>query len=215
MPRYTTVLFDLDGTLIDSIELILESYHHTFAVYGLPPRPDDELVRGIGIPLRSLLAGYSKDPGLVDAMVETYRAWNLDHHDRRVSVYPGAAECVRALGRAGVRLGLVTSKGRHSALRGLALAALTELFPVLVCAEDVTRPKPHREPVDRALSLLGASAEDALFVGDSLHDMHAGRHAEVATGAALWGPFSREDLRASEPRHWLEKPADVLALVLG
>lgn len=215
MPRYNTVLFDLDGTLIDSIRLILDSYHHTFEVHGLPARTDEELVMGVGTPLRITLAKYTDDPGKTDALVETYRAYNLAHHDTRVSAFPGVVDCVRELRAAGVRLAIVTSKARHATQKGLALAGLAEAFPVLVCADDVTRAKPHREPVDRALALLGAASGEALFVGDSLHDMHAGRGAEVATGAALWGPFSREHLATAEPDHFLESPEKILELVLG
>jgi pyrophosphatase PpaX len=215
MARKTTVLFDLDGTLIDSIRLILDSYHHTFAVHGLPARPDDELLRGVGTPLRTQLAGYTNDPGEVTALVETYRAYNLAHHDDRVRAYPGAVSCVEGLARSGVRLGIVTSKNRHSTDKGLHIAGLSAFFQVVVSSDDVQRPKPHREPVDVALSRLGARAEEAIFVGDSLHDMHAGRSAEVATGAALWGPFSRAELSSSEPDHWLDSFEDLLSLVLG
>jgi pyrophosphatase PpaX len=215
MLRYTTVLFDLDGTLLDSIRLILECYRHTFAVHGMPARPEEELLRGIGTPLRAQLAACSDDPRVVESMVATYRAWNHDKHDSSVAPYAGVVGCVRALDRAGVRLGIVTSKARPGALQGLSLMGLSALFPVLVCGEDVTNAKPHREPVDRALFLLNARSDEALFVGDSLHDMHAGRSAEVETGAALWGPFTREELSPSEPTHWLESPEDILALVLG
>jgi len=215
MRRYTTVLFDLDGTLIDSIRLILDSYHHTFAVHGLPACADDMLLRGVGTPLRTQLSGYSDDPAAVLAMIETYRAYNLAHHDTCVRPYPGAVACVRALVERGVKVAIVTSKNRHSTERGLEVSGLTGVFPVLVCADDVTNPKPHKEPVDLALARLGALHGEAIFVGDSLHDMHAGRSAGVATGAALWGPLSREDLAPSEPSHWLDKPEDLLPLVLG
>jgi len=215
MPRYKTVLFDLDGTILDSIRLILDSFHYTFEVYGLPPRPEDELVRVIGQPLKVYFKRYSEDPAVVDAMVETYRAWNLEKHDAHVRVYAGIPQCVRALQEAGIRLGLVTSKGRHSAKRGLALAGLVEAFSVVICAEDVKNPKPHREPVDRALELLEGRPEEAIFIGDSHHDMHAGRSAEVATGAALWGPFTREDLAETRPSYWLERPEDILGVVMG
>jgi pyrophosphatase PpaX len=116
---------------------------------------------------------------------------------------------------AGVRLGVVTSKNRGGTQRGLRAAGLADAMEVLVCADDVTRPKPHREPVDRAVALLGAEAGATLFVGDSVHDMRAGRAAGVGTGAALWGPFGREHLAPSEPAHWLAEPGEVVALVLG
>jgi len=215
MPRKTTVLFDLDGTLIDSIRLILESFHHTFAVFGLPPRPDAELLRGIGTPLRNQFAKYSRDPADVETLVDTYRAHNLAHHDAQVKAFPGAVACVKALSLAGVRLGIVTSKNRHTTEKGLLVSGLVEFFPVIITSDDVERPKPHREPVDLALSKLGALAEEAIFVGDSLHDMHAGKSAAVATGAALWGPFTRDDLASSAPDHWLDSFEDLLSLVLG
>jgi pyrophosphatase PpaX len=89
------------------------------------------------------------------------------------------------------------------------------MFDLLVCADDVERPKPHPEPVHRALRELDAEGGRTLFVGDSVHDMESGRAAGVATGAVLWGPFSREDLAGSSPDHWLEGPEELRELVLG
>ena len=89
------------------------------------------------------------------------------------------------------------------------------MFDLLVCADDVENPKPHPEPVLRALGELDASAERTVFVGDSVHDMRSGRAAGVDTAAALWGPFGREDLATTEPDHWLEGPDDLRRLVVG
>ncbi|WP_206080772.1 HAD-IA family hydrolase [Polyangium aurulentum] len=215
MRRYTTVLFDLDGTLIDSIKLILDSYRHTFARHGLPAQADEHFLRGIGTPLAVQLAFWATESLGVEALIQTYRTYNLANHDTCVKAYPGAVECVRALVAAGIRLGVVTSKNRDGTLRGLAIAGLVDAFEVLVCSDDVTNGKPHREPVDRAVELLGARREETLFVGDSIHDMLSGRHAEVHTAAALWGPFKREELVPSEPTHWAKTPGDVVDIVLG
>ena len=215
MPRYRTVLFDLDGTLIDSISLILDSYHHTFETFGLPKRRSTEWLVGIGTPLRVHLAAWARDEAMLEAMIAVYRAYNLTHHDARVRAYPGIVAAVRALAAAGVRLGLVTSKNRSGAERGLIAAGLHGAMEAMICADDVENPKPHREPVDRAVAKLSADPAETLFVGDSVHDMHAGKAATVGTGAALWGPFSRADLEASEPSHWLASPEDLLRLVLG
>jgi len=215
MRRYTTVLFDLDGTLIDSIGLILRSFHHTFAAHGLPPQTDAVHLAGVGTPLREQFVPWAADEAALEAMIATYRAHNIAHHDAEVRAYPGVVAAVRALAAGGVRLGVVTSKNRVGTRRGLVAAGLEDAIEVRVCADDVTRPKPHREPVDRAVALLGAEPEATLFVGDSVHDMHAGRSAGVGTGAALWGPFAREDLAPSAPAHWLAEPRDVVRLVLG
>ena len=215
MRTYSTVLFDLDGTLIDSIGLIVDSFHHTMDAFGLPRQRDEAWLAGIGTPLRGVLSSWARDEAMLDGLLATYRAYNIEHHDARVRAYPGAREVVLELAASGVRLGVVTSKNRQGTQRGLQAAGLSGVIEVLVCAEDVTRPKPHREPVDRAVSLLSADREATLFVGDSLHDLHAGRAAEVHTGAALWGPFARADLERGQPSHWLASPGEVLALALG
>jgi pyrophosphatase PpaX len=214
-PRFQAVLLDLDGTLIDSIGLILESFHHTFAAFGLPLQTDEHWLRGIGTPLRQVMAPYVESEAQLDAMLAAYRAHNFALHDARVAAYPGASEAVRALAEAGVKLAVVTSKSQPGTDRGLRVAGLETLIAVRICAEDVQHPKPHREPVDKAMAALGVGAAESLFVGDSVHDMHAGKAAEVATGAALWGPFSRADLEPSHPAHWLSTPADLVRLVLG
>src|SRR6266699_6845061 len=118
----STFLFDLDGTLIDSIELILESYRHTLKAHrGIEP-PDDVWMAGLGTPLWVQFRDWTTDPAEISAMVETYRTYNLAHHDAMVRPYDGVAAQVRALKQAGKRLGLVTSKLRNGALRGLRVA---------------------------------------------------------------------------------------------
>ena len=89
MAAIQTVLFDLDGTLIDSVRLILDSYHHTLAAHGLPPRTDEDWLRGVGTPLSVQFAEWRDDRGTLEAMIATYREYNLAHHDRMVTVYPG------------------------------------------------------------------------------------------------------------------------------
>jgi pyrophosphatase PpaX len=215
MQPLRTVLFDLDGTLIDSVRLILDSYHHTLAAHGLPPRSDDDWLRGVGTPLTVQFAEWRDERGTVEALIATYREYNLKHHDRMVTVYPGVVEVVARLKAAGIATGLVTSKNRSGAVRGLTLAKLESLMDVLVCADEVTNPKPHPEPVETAVRLLGAERAATVYVGDSIHDMQSGRAAGVRTAAALWGPFGRGHLEGAGPDYWLERPKDVLAMVLG
>jgi pyrophosphatase PpaX len=212
MTRLTSVLFDLDGTLIDSIRLILDSYHHTLATHGIAARSDDEWLRGIGTPLRVQFTEWAESPG-IEAMIATYRDYNLAHHDTRVLPYPGIVEMVRTVRHAGLHTGLVTSKNRTGAMRGLRLCGLDEAMDVLVGADDVEHPKPHPEPVLRALSALGQPPEAAMYVGDSIHDMEAGRAAGVRTAAVLWGPFGRGHLEGSRPDYWLERPDELEPLV--
>jgi pyrophosphatase PpaX len=213
MPNIRTVLFDLDGTLIDSVRLILDSYHHTLATHGLPPRTDEEWLEGVGTPLSAQFATWQETDGMLDALIATYREYNLKHHDRMVTAYPGVVDVVRVLKEDGVATGLVTSKNRSGALRGLTLARLESLMDVLVCADEVENPKPHPEPVEKAVRLLGSDPATTVYVGDSIHDMRSGRAAGVRTAAVLWGPFGRSHLEGSQPDYWLEKPEELLGVV--
>jgi pyrophosphatase PpaX len=214
MARIQTTLFDLDGTLIDSIRLILDSYHHTLTQHNLPARTDEEWLRGVGTPLHVQFAAWRDFPDTLEAMIATYREYNLKHHDRMVTVYPGVLEAVREIKAAGIQTGLVTSKNRQGALRGLRLVGLEALMDVLVCADEVINPKPHPEPVKKAVALLGADPATTVYVGDSIHDMSSGRAAGVRTAAALWGPFGRGHLESTEPDYWLETPADLARLLI-
>ncbi len=208
----STFLFDLDGTLIDSIELILRSYRHTLRAHrGLEP-PDDVWMSGLGTPLWVQFQHFSEDPAEIEAMVTTYRAYNLAHHDALVRPYAGVVDAVRLLKRRGGTLGLVTSKQRSGAIRGLRLAELEDAFAVIVGSDEVSHPKPHPEPVLTALERLGAPAAHTVFIGDSRHDLECGRAAGVRTAAALWGPFDRAHLEDLAPDYWLERPEDLAKL---
>jgi pyrophosphatase PpaX len=214
MSRLQTMLFDLDGTLIDSIRLILDSYHHTLTRHNLPARSDEDWLRGVGTPLSVQFSEWRESPEMLEAMIATYREYNLKHHDSMVTVYPGVVEAVREVKAAGIQTGLVTSKNRQGALRGLKLVGLEALMDVLVCADEVTNPKPHPEPVENAVALLGADPATTVYVGDSIHDMQSGRAAGVKTGAALWGPFGRSHLESARPDYWLEAPGDLIGLLV-
>ena len=162
--------------------------------------------------MRDQLGRVARSKEELAAMLDTYVAYNLTHHDDKAKPYPGVVEAVRRLHRMGAPLGLVTSKLRRGTRRGLRLLGLEEEFGVRICADDVVNGKPHPEPVLMALQALGASPEDALFVGDSPHDIEAGKRAGVTTVAVAWGPFPRETLEGGEPDHWLEEPADIFDL---
>jgi pyrophosphatase PpaX len=207
--RPRVVLFDLDGTLIDSVELILSSYRHTLRVHRGTVPADEVWLEGLGTPLWEQFRRFTTDATEIDAMVATYREHNLAHHDGMVREYPGVRPAVQRLHARGVRLGVVTSKLRGGAERGLRRCGFDGMFEVLVCADDVERPKPHPEPVLRALDALAATPAEALFIGDSPHDLASGRAAGVRTGAVLWGPFPREQLARHEPDYWFARPVEL------
>ncbi len=207
-----TILFDLDGTLIDSVELILRSKTYAFESRGLTTPSDAEWLRWLGTPLRNTFQRFADSPAEVDRFIAAYREFQLEHHDRLLRPYAGASETLEALRDAGHPIGIVTSKSVELSERGLDQVGLLEFVDTIVGADSTQKHKPDPEPVRVALDRLGATPGRAMFVGDSVHDMHAGNAAGVATVAALWGPFTREDLLPSAPRYYLDRVGDLPTL---
>jgi pyrophosphatase PpaX len=212
--RWSAVLFDLDGTLADTTELILRCYRHTMQVHLGRALPDELWLAGMGTPLREQIKEFARDADEAARMTETYGTYQRAIHDDMVKAFPGAVEVVLALKATGSAVGVVTSRRTSMAQRTLARAGFEGTMDVLVGADDVVKGKPDPEPVLMALERLGLAGEAArtLFVGDSTFDIRAGRGAGTRTAAALWGPFAREVLEAEEPDHFLTRPEELLAL---
>ena len=213
--RLPTILFDLDGTLIDSIELILNSARFAFQKLERDVPPDEEWLAGVGIPLFTMFRRYARDEADCAALIAAYREYQLVHHDRLTRCYDQVVETVDLLKRRGHDIGIVTSKSEALAMRGLAHVGLARHMDTIVGCDSSTRHKPDPEPVRIALHRLDASPEDAIFVGDSVHDLFAGNAAGVHTAAALWGAFKRADLEPGEPNAWLESVSDLVTLLDG
>jgi pyrophosphatase PpaX len=213
--RLPTILFDLDGTLIDSIELILNSARFAFHKLERIAPPDEEWLAGVGIPLFTMFRRYARDEADCAALIAAYREYQLVHHDRLTRCYDQVTETVEILKRRGHDIGIVTSKSEALALRGLAHVRLARHMDTIVGCDSSSRHKPDPEPVRIALHRLDASPENAIFVGDSVHDLFAGNAAGVHTAAALWGAFNRADLEPGEPNAWLESVSDLVTLLDG
>jgi pyrophosphatase PpaX len=208
-----TILFDLDGTLIDSIELILSSMRFAFAKLGRPCPSDEEWTAGIGIPLFTAMRRYAADDDDSRALIAAYREHQLANHDSMVRCYDDVVDVVATLRTRGHQTGVVTSKGEWLAMRGLAHVGLATAMDTVVGADSSARHKPDPEPVRVALDRLACSPENALYVGDSVHDLMAGRAAGVRTAAALWGAFKRPDLEPGEPDFWLHSISELPEIV--
>jgi pyrophosphatase PpaX len=209
------VLFDLDGTLIDSIDLIVNSARHAFEKCGHPTPTREEWIADLGLPLRAMFGRFIADDAKMEELVAGYREYQLANHDRLVRPYEEVSSTLRALHDRGYELAVVTSKSEPLAKRGLTHVRLEGFFDVIVGLESCTRHKPDPEPVRTALDRLGIGPEEAAFVGDSPHDMVAGRAAGVTTIAALWGPFSRVQLAPSEPDHYIGRMSELLGILDG
>lgn len=205
------VLFDLDGTLVDTVSLILASFRHaTEQVLGAA-LPDEVLMRDVGIPLATQMSVFSEE--YADELVRVYRAHNAGVHDEMIREYPGTNEALELLRSSGKRMGVVTSKSRPLALRALERFELTEYFETIVTCDDVTLHKPDPYPLVYAASAMGVSAAETVYVGDSPHDMKAALAAGCVSVAALWGAFQPEVVLGPGPHYAVESMAHAAALL--
>lgn len=206
------ILFDLDGTLVDTVPFILAAVRHAFDGYGACPT-DAEWIAGIGTPLRTQLESFARGPADVQPLLDRYRAFWLAEHDRWTRCFPGALETVSALAGKGHPLGVVTAKIEEGAHRTLRLTGLDAFMGAVIGADSCARSKPDPEPVLLALSRLGCDPGDALILGDSPHDLVAGRRAGVRTVAAAWGACTRAALAEAGPDHFIDDITALPALV--
>jgi pyrophosphatase PpaX len=211
-PRNFAVLFDLDGTLVDSIALLVASMEYAYADRERRP-PVQEWIHAIGTPLDAMLRMWAEDEDDVVHLRARYREYQIANHDAMTHAYPGVVETVRALHAAGHPLAIVTSKLEVGARRSLKHIGVEECFTAVVGIDATSRHKPDPEPVHFALDRLGVPVGRAIFIGDSTHDMNAGRAAGVTTAAALWGPYSRTMLDATRPTYWLERMSELPPIV--
>jgi len=211
-PRPLAVLFDLDGTLVDSIALLLASMNHTFE--GREHRPtDSEWIAGLGTPLPAQLTPFIESEEDRQRLIQRYREFQNVEHDRLMARYEGVAETLAALQQRGHPMGVVTSKGNAMMDRGLRFIGAEHFMSVTVGYDSCNRHKPDPYPVLLAVEKLGYTPAEAVFVGDSPHDIKAGNAAGVITIAALWGPFTRQTLDPYEPAYFIEKITELPPLL--
>ncbi|MDD3653649.1 MAG: HAD-IA family hydrolase [Desulfotomaculaceae bacterium] len=189
----TTVLFDLDGTLVDTLPLIVQTLRKVFSDMKIPWGDDDvNVMKLIGYPLADIgehFAGEKKAH-----FIELYLHYYEIEHDRMTRLYPGTLEILKYLKSRDLKLGIVTSKGRPVTLRTVAYTGLERFMDVIVTAHDVLKHKPDPEPLMKALDMLKASVEQTIFVGDSRFDILTGQKAGTLNLGVTWGLASRKEL---------------------
>lgn len=201
--KWKAILFDLDGTLIDTNELIMRSFEHVFETSGIPAWSREQMIPHMGLPLWEQLRRFSGREDVHD-LVKIYRKFNLYHHDRYVKAYEGLGETLEGLKADGYRLGVVTSKMRYTSELGLSKYGVLHLFEMMVTIEDVRFAKPHPEPIRLALRQMGLHPADALMIGDSPADLMSANAAGVDVAAVGWTLKTRDELDKHRPIFWIE-----------
>ncbi len=196
----SAALFDFDGTLVDTTEMIYQSMRHaTTSVLGRDDFTREQLLANVGQPLPRQMQ--LMDAEKAELLLEAYRAHHEENHDALIAEFPGIAEALQRLRAAGVKVAVVTSKRRSSVEMALeALPSLDLVVDRFVTLEDTTEHKPHPEPLLKGLELVGNVPKDqAVYVGDSPFDVQAAKAAGLRSVAVSWGAFSEDTLRQADP----------------
>jgi pyrophosphatase PpaX len=204
------LVFDFDGTLVDSYPQIEEAFAHVMRTHRLDDAARELFRQSRGLPLPDQMKIVAPDTW--EDLVATYRS--VDSTLGHARVFRGIPTLVKKLRQAGLPLGVVSCKRRALIEAELEVAGLRGFFEVVIGYEDVTPPKPAPDPLLAAIARLGLSRSSAIYVGDSMVDLKTGRAARVRTVLAAWG--LTPELRAAFRRHrlWATRPSEMLAMVL-
>ncbi len=210
---YDPILFDLDGTVIDSVALIRESHRHAVRTVLGVDLPDETLVAMVGRPLIDQMREFSVERA--DELLQVYREWNHANTAALLRGYDGIETLLQELRDVGRRLGVVTSKSGPTVQLAFDVLPLEHYFDVVVVAEDTDEHKPGAAPVLFALDKLGAVVSGACYVGDAPFDVQAAQAAGVAAIGVTWGFFSGGTLEALDPDALVATPAELGDVLLG
>jgi pyrophosphatase PpaX len=210
------VVFDLDGTLIDSKQSVVDCVTHTLQELGLSLRPETRIAEELNGTLPEILArilAEGGDPATVERVRVRYREHYRAFAEESVVPFPGTVDMLQALHARGLRCAIATSKGRESGQRLLQRFELNRWIEVLMAVEDVRDPKPNPEALHSIVKRLNLVLPEVLMVGDSAADMECGRNYGAVTCAVTYGFFPEAELRKMAPDHLVHTPFEIVSVV--
>ena len=197
---FQLIVFDYDGTLVDSPHIITRAMSEGFAAHGLAPPRAEDVRRVVGLTLERAVANLLPEPGDVATAARVAEGYRQAFFALRTQpdcyepLFPGARETLIELGQGDVRLGIATGKARRGLLASLERHGLTEHFTTLQTA-DIAAGKPHPEMLNRAMSEAGTTVQDTVLIGDTTFDMAMAVNAGTAGVGVAWGYHEPEELR--------------------
>lgn len=213
MKKIDTILFDLDGTLINTNEIIIQSFKYTFETHF--PELDiniDKILTFIGPTLQQTFSDYTDDPFLIQEMINSYRTYYVENEMGLFELYPDVIEVVSTLKEEGYNLGIVTSKFKEAAWPSFTHYELDKVFDVFVSLDEVEHPKPDRNPIDVALSNFD-NPKEAIMIGDNQGDILAGKNAGIYSAGVSWSIKGAAYLMQAEPDFMLSDMYDIFRVL--
>lgn len=210
---YKAILFDLDGTLLNTNELIIATFLHVLEEKFPGKYKRESVIPFLGPTLAESFN--TIDPTLTESLIKAYRAWNIQMHDQMVVPFDGVVDALHQLQEQGYKLAVVSTKRRDMIDRGLKLMKCEHLFDTIVGFEDVEKTKPDPEPINLALKRLDVKKEDALMVGDNMHDIVGGQNAGVDTAAVAWSIKGEAFLATFFPTYMIHHISELFTIAEG
>ena len=211
--KITALIFDFDGTLLDTNELIIQTFQHVLDNYFPGEFGREEILPFLGPTLHETFE--SIDKAQSEQMIADYRAWNIAHHDQVAVEFDRVSETLNALKELGMKMAIVSTKKNDMVIRGVNLLDVDGVFDTIIGLDDVSKPKPDPEPILLALERLGVTKDEALMIGDNLHDIVGGQNAGVRTAGVAWTIKGEAFLQKFNPDFMLNHITDLLKIVKG
>lgn len=206
-----TVIFDFDGTLADTNELIINSFKHIYTYYN--QAWDEDYIRStFGEPLRLVISRDFSEYD-VDVVIERYRKYQVHRFENEVFLYDTVEETLEYLHKNGIKMGIATSRSKDSAVKALKKFGINHYFQSIVAVEDVQNHKPNKEPLVKCMKELNSEFDQTLYVGDSKFDIECAINAGVVPVLVGWQSNSQELATTYEVKHVLHNMRDLLGLV--
>jgi len=194
MKQYKTYLFDADGTLLDTTELIYQSFLNSCRIFGNYEIDRAEVYKHIGIPLKTQLELYlgKRSDSEYQEIINIHSSYQKQIYKKTLKAFEGVYSNLEKLQKRGAQLGIVSSRTRESLDRYMKYVNIFDFFTVISTPEFTANHKPHPEPVLWAMEQLKADPNDTIFVGDAVFDIQSGNSAEVDTAFVTWGHNSED-----------------------
>ncbi len=211
MSKLEAICFDFDGTLIDTIPLIVESYQYVYQrLGGYEPSPE-EIISGIGLPLETIfLRNYPEER--IPEILDLYLSYNRPRLVSGVAIFLGIVPMLQELKALGYPLGIITAKRGSDLTPTLEGFQLTPYFDVIISKFDTEKHKPDPAPLHLAAEHLGLQrAEAMLYIGDAVYDIQAAQNGGYRSGAVAWSQTPRAILEAENPDIFFEDWQDIVA----